>query len=232
MKRLQRQWDLIPTEKLMAVKANIIGCGAIGSHTSMALAKMGVTDQTLWDFDDVAIENSNSQGFSQADIGKPKVECLQRMIREHTGETINIRYEKYVDQQLSGIVIASVDSMAVRLQIWNKVKNNPLVRYYIDPRMSIEYALLYTIDPNNPDDVAMYERTLYTDDNSVQEPCTMKAVIYTAYLIAGLICKVVKDIITDGNYARNVIWDIANNDLEVYRKDHNGRDNRASQPSA
>jgi molybdopterin/thiamine biosynthesis adenylyltransferase len=216
MTRLTRQMDLIPVKALMR-KLNIIGCGAIGSHTCMALAKMGLTEQKVWDFDDVDELNGNAQGFGLSDIGKPKVRCIQRAIEEHTGDTIQIANEKYEAQYLEGIVIAAVDSMEVRKKIWDKVKNNTCVDYFIDPRMSIEYALMYTVDPNDPKDVAMYEKTLYTDENSVQEPCTMKSVIFTAYFISGMVCKAVKDIITGGVYPRIVEWDIANDYLSIRR---------------
>lgn len=230
LKRLTRQMDLIPLAALNE-PITIIGAGAIGSHTSMALAKMGLTNQSVWDFDSVDELNGNAQGYCPADIGKPKVLCLAEDIKEHTGDSIQTVVSGYEGQPLSGIVISAVDSMAARLVIWNKVKNNPNVKYFIDPRMSIEYALMYTVDPNKEEDIKMYECTLYTDSNSVQEPCTMKSVIYTAYFISGLICKTVKDIITNKDYPRVCTWDIANNELDIVVRGQGGRNNRAAQAS-
>lgn len=230
MKHILRSMDLIPLDKL-GQKICMVGAGAIGSTTATALAKTGIGNIELWDFDDVSIENIGPQNYPYSAIGKKKVHALRDIIKDHSGETITVHDCAYEAQALSGIVIAAVDSMAVRLKIWNKCKNNPMVKYFIDPRMSIEYALMYCINPNDERDIKTYEKTLYTDENSVQEPCTLKSVIYTANLISGLIAKTVKDILCDANYPRLVTWDIANNNLEIYGRNH-GRTDRAAQPTA
>lgn len=216
LQALTRQMDLIPFNKL-SERVNMIGCGAIGSHTSLALAKMGITNQIIWDHDMVDIVNMNAQGYPLSAVGKPKVEAMRDIILDHTGDTVEIKYEKYEAQSLHGIVVAAVDSMAVRHMIWRKVKGNPSVKFFIDPRMSIEYALMFTVNPNSEKDIAMYEKTLYSDENSVQEPCTLKSVIYTANFISGLIAKTVKDIIVGKPYPRVCTWDIGENSLEVYK---------------
>ena len=72
-------------------------------------------------------------------------------------------------------------------------------------------ALMYCIDPQNAEDRASYEKTLYTDDQAVQEPCTARATTYTAFLISGMICKAVKDHVTRQKYVRVMHWDIKNN---------------------
>lgn len=216
---LMRQWDLIPLSKTTQ-KIHIIGAGGIGSHTSIALAKMGFTNQVVWDFDKVSIENMNNQGYRFKDIGKPKVECLRDIVFDYSNEKIQVVNDKYTGQKLDGIVISAVDSMEVRKLIWDSNKNNIMVDWLIDPRMSIEYALMYVMCPTSEKDITSYEKTLYTDDQSVQEPCTMKAVIYTANMISGLIAKAVKNLVLKQNYPRSTHWNIGTDKFQSWEGAH------------
>jgi molybdopterin/thiamine biosynthesis adenylyltransferase len=220
---LIRQSDLIPSNALNT-QVNVIGCGAIGSFVVMCLAKMGVRNITVYDYDRVSAENMNCQGFRFSDIGKPKVEALKDLVFDFTHlhiTTINrkfTKHDKVLCSSLSGIVISAVDSMAVRKEIWETVKDNFRVQWLIDPRMAAEYALSFVMDPNDVLDQRSYEKTLYTDENSVQEPCTRKATIYCATMIAGHVVKHVKDLITGTPYARITHWAIYKNQQTTWGK--------------
>ena len=126
---LTRQSTLIE-ESLLSKKVTVIGAGAIGSHTVMMLARMGISSIEVWDYDLVSEENMNNQGYNISDIDEPKVECLARKVRHAMGFNILPRYERYTGGPLKGIVIAAVDSMAVRQLI---SENLDLAEYIIDP---------------------------------------------------------------------------------------------------
>lgn len=214
---LTRQLDILPIDKL-GKEITVIGAGAIGSFTVLALTKMGFQNIKVYDFDSVSVENMNCQWYRFKDIGTPKVEALKDLIREFTRVEITAFNEKWENQPLSGIVISAVDSMEVRKKIWEHVKNNYKVPWIIDPRMASEYALSYVMDPNDSKDQVSYEKTLYTDAQGVQEPCTRKATIYSSTLIAGHVVKQVKDLLTQGPYSRVTNWDIALNNQLTWRK--------------
>src|SRR5690554_7355564 len=61
----------------------------------LQLAKLGITNITVWDFDVVEEHNVPNQLFGLNDIGKPKVEALKQIVAEHTGTEINIKNEKF-----------------------------------------------------------------------------------------------------------------------------------------
>lgn len=219
---LTRQLDLIPLDKL-TTPITVIGAGAIGSFVALALVKMGFENLTVFDFDDVSIENMNCQWYRFDDIGKPKVSALRELIYAFTRSNITSRHEKFIgaEQQvavLGEIVITAVDSMEVRKTIWAYCKDNGKVFWYIDPRMAAEYALSFVIDPNDTTDIKAYEKTLYTDENAVSERCTAKATMYTATMIAGYVAKHVKDVVTGNKYARVTHWDIATNNLQNWSR--------------
>lgn len=217
---LTRQMEIIPLEKL-GKKITVIGAGAIGSFTVLALAKMGFSDITVYDFDEVSVENMNCQWYRFKDIGKSKVESLKDLVLDFTNVPIVSKHEKWEGQPLSGIVIAAVDSMVVRKAIWEGVKDNYRVSWLIDPRMAAEYALSFVMDPNSPKDQESYEKTLYTDEHAIQERCTAKATMYTATMIAGYVAKHVKDLVTNEPYARVTHWDIKQNSLLNWAKTTN-----------
>lgn len=209
---LTRQMDLIPTS-VLGQQITLIGAGAIGGWTALALAKMGFGNLTVMDFDTVDEENMNSQFYRPRDIGKKKVEALHDLVQDFTGISISAVADKYTAKRFNGIVIAAVDSMEVRSAIWEAHKDSPFTKLVIDPRMGAESALLYAMNPNNEKDKTSYEKTLYSDNDAVRERCTAKATIYTANLLAGLVSKTVKDYCTSEAkaYPRITQWDIALN---------------------
>lgn len=214
---LTRQLEIIPLGILNA-PITIIGAGAIGSFVVMNLAKMGFENLTVYDFDAVSVENMSCQWYRFGDIGKPKVEALQALILDFTKIKIRPMPMRFEGQDLRGIVISAVDSMAARQIIWNAVKGNFSVDWFIDPRMAAEYALSFVMNPNDDKDIESYENTLYTDDNSVQERCTARSTMYTSTMIAGYVAKHVKDVLTGGSYARVTHWNIAGNVMQNWPK--------------
>ncbi len=209
-KHLIRQFDLIPAESLQT-PITVIGAGAIGGWTVLSLAKMGYANITVYDNDTVDIENMNSQLYRFKDIGKKKVHALQEIVKDFTDIEIKVvdgLYPLKDNITMTSIVISAVDSMKSRSGIWGANKMNGFVKYFIDPRMGSETALLYVMQPNDKKDIDSYEKTLYTDANAVAEPCTRKSTQYCALALSGLVCAQVKAITTGNNYSRSTQWDI------------------------
>lgn len=213
---LTRQYDLIP-EAILDTPVTIIGAGAIGSFTTLALAKMGFWNLSVWDFDKIEVENMNSQFYRTGDIGQMKVIALSSLVRDFTGVRINPVPERYSDALFRGIVISAVDSMEARKAIWQAHKFKAIsCSYIIDPRMGAETALLYVTKPMDPAEAASYEKTLYSDENSVHERCTAKATMYTACMLSGLVAKAVKDCLTEEKPLKSVIWSIKDNEFVAF----------------
>lgn len=213
---LTRQLDILPLSSLKE-RITIIGAGAIGSFTTLALAKMGFTDLTVYDDDKIEIENMNCQFYRFSDIGKFKVEALKELVKDFTNVDIHSETSRYVEGTFPGVVISAVDNMAVRRTIWENHKAlGVATKFIIDPRMGAETALLFTMNPMNDEDISDYETTLYSDDDAVQERCTAKATMYTACMLSGLVAKTVKDIVTSGSYSRTANWAIDGNVFQAW----------------
>jgi molybdopterin/thiamine biosynthesis adenylyltransferase len=179
---------------------------------------MGFCNVTVFDDDKVEIENMSSQFFRFKDIGKNKAVALADLIYEFTNVKIEAIAKRYEGGTLPGIVISAVDSMKSRTLIWDQhVGMAPATRMIIDPRMAAETALMYVMNPMDERDDVSYRKTLYTDDNAVQERCTGKATVYTALSISAMVAKAVKDIVTNSEYPRILMWSIKECDFKAYR---------------
>lgn len=68
-------------DRLRAAVVVVVGCGGVGSHAAAALARSGVARLRLVDFDQVTLSSLNRHAVATlADVGLPKVQCLQRRL--------------------------------------------------------------------------------------------------------------------------------------------------------
>lgn len=211
-----RQFDIVRPMEDLKFHINVIGCGGIGSPTTLALAKMGCGNITVYDDDIVENHNIPNQIYRISDIGASKVKSLASIVSDFTGTAIKGDESRINGAgKLHGLVISGVDTMAARKDIWKSVRYKPAIPLYIDARMGAEVCRIYSINPTDPVDVRMYEGTLYDDDTAQQLPCTGRAIIYNVFMIASLICNQVKKFARDEPRKKEIIFDLATLSLMV-----------------
>lgn len=224
-----RQADLFDNSTFKT-PIHIIGAGATGSWVALFLAKLGISNITVWDFDKVEEHNIPNQvyrikyeGLSgyETDIDKHKVEALGDLIYDSTGISLNqknIRVDG--NQPLSGIVFVLTDTMKSRKEIYEKaIKLNPAVKLLIETRMGLEGGRVYVVDPMNMKQAKEYESTFtYNDDEAEVSACgTSQSVIATAVQIASIaVWQVIK--YHNGNEFDNEILVDCINNLTVTRR--------------
>ena len=76
--------------------------------------------------------------------------------------------------------------------------------------MGAEVCRILTVNPFDPDDVKWYEKTLFSDEEASEEPCTAKSVIYNTFTIAGFIASQVKKFARAQPFAREITFDLKN----------------------
>jgi molybdopterin/thiamine biosynthesis adenylyltransferase len=133
-------------------KVHIIGCGSVGSVLAENLARCGVTDMVLYDFDKVEPKNIANQMFFQRHIGMPKVDALKEILCEINPDCENVQTkpEGWNGKLLSGYVFLCPDSIEVRKDFVKKHFNSPMVKAVFDFRTELESAQHYAADWNNP----------------------------------------------------------------------------------
>lgn len=223
---LIRQLSIINPETVEKTRFLIVGCGAIGSYTALALAQMGAEKITIFDNDSFDELNRSSQLCKIADIGTNKAKALADTIKQFTGVEATAVDEKfeagneyhYLYGEKNAIVILAVDSMAARKEIAEAIINtlkDGQVSHIIDPRMSAEKYSQFVCKLSDKKSVDTYKATLYTDGEAVQERCTAKATIYTSMSSAGLITKTVKNILEKETYPKTLHWNLKDSHLDV-----------------
>lgn len=161
----------------------IIGAGATGSWLALSLAKLGLTNITVYDFDVVESHNIPNQAYSISQIGQPKVNALYDIIYNTTGTKINVKNEKYTNQRLTGIVFLMVDSMAERKRIWEtSIKLKSQIKLMIEPRMGLDMGRIYNVNPLDMEQIRRYEETLYSDDVAEVSACGASMTVITTAL--------------------------------------------------
>lgn len=182
--RFSRQRDLVPIDRLAACQATVIGVGAIGRQAALQLTAMGVPWLQLVDFDIVEDSNLASQGFREADLGKPKVEATADLCRSLNQAlkivTVGDRFRRSMD--IGNIVFCCVDRIETRRLIWNGVRDS--ADLFTDGRMSAE--VLRVVSAWDPPSRDYYPSTLFEADEAYAGPCTAKSTIYCANIAAGL----------------------------------------------
>jgi molybdopterin/thiamine biosynthesis adenylyltransferase len=190
-----RQHDIFNPEE-QKLKIQLIGCGSTGSFIALTLAKMGINNISVYDFDKVEAHNIPNQFYRLQDIGNLKVEALKDIIKDFTGIEISINAVKIEEGNmplvldLDTIIILAVDNMEIRKVIYNSIKEYPVK--LIDTRMGGEGYQIYNIDLSNENQERIYEACLNAE--IVEAPCGQKAIIYTILSIASEVCNLIKRI--------------------------------------
>jgi sulfur-carrier protein adenylyltransferase/sulfurtransferase len=168
---------------------HIVGLGGIGGALLFPLMKLGVSELHLWDDDKVEPHNIPAQlVYRPSDIGLPKTEaCCNFLIRQEA-ECKVVQHPERVDAttDLEGIVISGVDTMSSRQAIWDQVKFNSMVPFYMDGRIGGEQMQLLSLDPSDFDAINVYEHFLFPDSEGSPLPCAARTVIHPPTVLAGL----------------------------------------------
>lgn len=186
----------------------MIGCGGIGTPAVLNLAKVGFGEITLVDPDSVEEHNLPNQLFRFSDVERKKVDALKDMVLDFSDCSVKMTPELFEDQFLSGIVISGVDSMKSRQAIWSKIKYNIEVPLYVDGRIGGEILQVFTIKPSQIEDIELYEKYLFPDEEAEELSCTARAIIYTGSVIGGLIVSQVKKWLKNEQYYRYISFDL------------------------
>jgi hypothetical protein len=182
---LSHQVHLI--DPMQVQPATVIGVGSVGSQVVEFLADSGVTDITVYDDDRVESHNCPMSSYGREDTGLLKVHALSVRVLRDVGITLKARAERFECQTLSGTVIACVDSMSARSQIWAHVEGNPRCNLFCDTRTHGAYIECYVVDPHTKEECEEYRKSLYSDAESLRQSCGYHGVRYATAAVASAV---------------------------------------------
>lgn len=170
-------------------RIDVIGAGATGSRIAISLAKLGVRNLHVWDFDKIEEHNIANQAFGIGDIGKFKVDALAELIKSQTGLDIEKHNEPATaESEFGNIVFLLTDTMKSRREIWDgAIEYHAQIDLMVETRMGAYEGRVYAIRPSVPTDCDFWKSTLYADAEAAVSLCgTAITVGPTAELISGL----------------------------------------------
>ena len=208
--RFKNQRGLI-SEADMSRSILIIGAGAIGSYYATTLAKMGFQDITVYDQDTIEDHNIANQMYPVPMIGKPKVEALAIVCMQYASVNIKPMRMFWTPEKalMADIIVSAVDDMDVRANIWNFYKDKG-IQCFVDGRMGAQVYRAYSVDMKDPKEVALYEASLYPQDEAAPEPCGQKSIIFNVLQVAGAMLAMTKQFVRSEYRPAEVIYDAVN----------------------
>ena len=141
--------------KLTDLRVTLLGLGGLGSHLLLDLAALGVGHIRIVDFDKVELSNLNRQIlYSEADVGKPKIECAARRVREFSShldlETMERRLSSaddvYEAAEGADILLSAADRPKAEIMSWVNEgivrANIPMLTGGLDTQRCLYYSVI------------------------------------------------------------------------------------------
>lgn len=191
MMDFHRQLDVLNQPRLARTPITVIGAGAVGSFTVLALAKSGAERIVVYDDDVIEPHNLPNQWYRMADVGTKKVDALQELVLDMTGVLIDTVPERFKGGPATEVTVCAVDSMDIRIELWRQLHPRPSL--YVDARMGAEVGTVKCVGPYG----SWYDDTLYTSAEALHAPCTAKATMYCASGLAAFIASQVANYASD-----------------------------------
>lgn len=171
---------------------NFVGIGSLGSFTAFLAAKMigGAVqaEMTVWDFDTTEQHNALNQLYRKNDAGKSKTGAFKNLLKILApGVILHERSERVSrTSELHGVVVVLVDSIKARQEIFQACVYRADIPLYIEARSGLDGAVVYALDPRDPDGIRRYEQTLL-EHEGVQAPCANQNTIPNLWHVAAAI---------------------------------------------
>jgi len=224
--RFLRQLDIFDPSKYENKQIEVIGAGGIGSFTLLALAKLGMKKIRVYDGDKVEDHNIPSQLHLIKALGLPKVQSIQALCKQLSGTEIEAKNEFWSSESgpLSGIVISALDHMhadaketkAGRKELWEALKMNFDVDFYVDARIGGEIIRVLSIQPcKDTLHWEWYEGLLYQNSEVADLPCTGRNIIDVGFMVAAVITNNVRRFLKTGTFDRDIV--ISMSDLSLIK---------------
>ena len=155
---LLKSYDVFKPESV-GCKIHIIGCGSVGSTLAELLARYGITDMCLYDFDVVEPHNIANQMFRSSQIGMRKTDAVKEIVSEiNPGAEKKIKTfeDGYTGQRLAGYVFLAVDNIDTRREIAKKNIGNQQIKAMFDCRTGLFDAQTLMAIWSSPDEVRSF----------------------------------------------------------------------------
>jgi|TARA_Y100000310_G_scaffold94303_1_gene91927 molybdopterin/thiamine biosynthesis adenylyltransferase len=205
--RTSRFHDIIP--QINTHHFHILGCGAIGSSAAIQIARTGAERFSLYDPDEVSIENIGVSQYDKSHLSMLKVDALEKILKNICDDVGVFKYPKLFevyDPSEKDVVILGFDSMKSRMDAIQTIllhKKQPIL--VIDGRMGSESYQQYSFK-NKEISEKNYRKCWYSDIDASSEPCTRKATSYCSNMAGSFITNTIGRALNKMEYAKEIVF--------------------------
>lgn len=207
-----RHVGIFSPEEFKSKMIHICGLGNIGSHTAIALTRMGFENFTLYDFDKVEEVNVATQCFNGDDENEHKIVAVRRqMLKINPAIKVELNFNKLEEGSLlsdavSLCFISAVDSIEARRSIRHLLIGSYLSQVpVIDGRMGKEQVeVLFSENAEDWD-------TEIDEEELADVGCTEKYIAYTPLMSAALISGTVKKLCKKEEIPKHAAFEFSTN---------------------
>ncbi len=164
------------------------GIGNIGSWVSLYLARQGICQMYVYDFDNVDEVNLASQLYQKSDIGRSKFDALTDTLDRYADFRKVDNLGKLTDKNCATTnqCFSCFDNMEARKFLFEnwylQFKDDPKA-IFIDGRLLAEIGQVFFVTPDRADD---YRKTLFSDSEVPLENCAYKGTTHCSTMIASI----------------------------------------------
>ena len=184
--RYSRQSKIVPQLLLESQEIAIIGVGAVGREVVRTLACNGAKNLTIYDFDIVEEHNCTTQGYHEADIGRPKVECTSeeavRLNKNTKVTSVNDRWRPSKDKRFDAAFFC-VDSLSMRAKLFSWFSES--ASFIGDSRIGGEQIRL--LSATDEASRLHYPTTIGKDEDAFADGCHIPMVKHSASIAANML---------------------------------------------
>lgn len=199
----RRQIELFNPAHHHGRRVVVVGCGNTGSHATLALTRLGLSEFVLVDFDEVEEHNLSSQAYPDTSVGLSKVATLRNEMKRVNSmvrvETITLPIQEaltdgHLELRDSDILLVAVDTMDTRYELLEMIRDWGGIVY--DSRVGGGQVEVHQ------GNVEQWATTLTREADT--DSCGGRFISYTSYVAAGLIASTVKRVLTEQPITRSV----------------------------
>jgi molybdopterin/thiamine biosynthesis adenylyltransferase len=180
----------------------IVGAGGIGSNLVYCLGKSTLSPIYIIDPDKVEAANVGCQFFDLNQVGDTKVSAVYETMKKHNIHISTIT-SRYSGENIP-IIVSAVDNMKTRKQVFDVWKKRLGKELLLDGRLRANYYEVYAVVPGKEEE---YEKTLFSDSEVDEGPCTFKQTAYFGMLIGARMTQIVINYLTN-KYAEEPLCNV------------------------
>lgn len=178
------------------------GLGSLGSWLSLYISRSGA-EIIGYDMDTVDEVNLAGQFYNRNFVEETKATALSNILNDFSPNSIiEFIADKYVNGSMAcEVMFSCFDNMEARKAMFNNWCNLENKEIFIDSRLTAETFEVFVVTPDRIED---YKKTLFTDGEADELPCSFKSTTHVAAMAAGIMFNCFTNYLTNLKHGFNI----------------------------